>query len=586
MSAVDRSVRVRQAREQFLAEGSTDEPVIGATVLDSWHRSMDLRVHPDRVDLNFVREPDPDSPLAIAGMPVVRRLAEDLAAHTVSVILTSADGLVLERVASEPVMMRALDDVQLARGYSYAERFVGTNGIGTALETGRPTFIHGGEHYLGSLGQLACAGTPIRDPMSGKVAGVLDLTCWATGSDPLLLALARAAGSQIEDRMGALATETEAALLEAYLRQCRRYPAGVIAVGDDIMLMNRYLRRALDAGDQNALLEHASDLRRLGRAGAAVCVLPSGRTAKVTMAERISVRPNRIDVIVHVGLVAESALRGAVHRGTPLITGLAGHSSSWRRACQQVERCCGDRAWVVLDGEIGAGRAKLAEMVAHHARPDRMVPVLRAGRRRTPEDILAALTAATAEDDFDIVLTDIDRLPESIVEPISAVLQSCAGRGWIAATMNSATHASASEALLLPFFMHTVTVPALRYRIDDLEDLVPHLLRELTRNADVRLSPTAFRQLTRLPWPGNVAQLRHVLSDTLTRQRSGTIPAEKLPPECHSLIRRTLTRLEALERDAIVRSLQDSDGDKPAAARALGISRATMYRKIKDYGIA
>ncbi len=89
-----------------------------------------------------------------------------------------------------------------------------------------------------------------------------------------------------------------------------------------------------------------------------------------------------------------------------------------------------------------------------------------------------------------------------------------------------------------------------------------------------------------MPWPGNVAQLRHVLSDTLTRQRSGTIPAEKLPPECHSLIRRTLTRLEALERDAIVRSLQDSDGDKPAAARALGISRATMYRKIKDYGIA
>jgi sigma-54 dependent transcriptional regulator, acetoin dehydrogenase operon transcriptional activator AcoR len=44
--------------------------------------------------------------------------------------------------------------------------------------------------------------------------------------------------------------------------------------------------------------------------------------------------------------------------------------------------------------------------------------------------------------------------------------------------------------------------------------------------------------------------------------------------------------MEALERDAIVRSLQDNVGDKQEAARALGLSRATIYRKIDDYGIA
>ncbi|WP_228001908.1 sigma-54-dependent Fis family transcriptional regulator [Nocardia australiensis] len=589
-TTTDSGTQVRRAREQFLADGSADQAAVDATVLDSWHRSLALRVQPDRIEVPFVREPDPDAPLAIAGLPVVRRLADDLAAQTVSVILTSADGVVLERVTSEPAIMHALDDVQLARGYSYAEEFVGTNGIGTALATGRPTFIHGGEHYLGTLGQLACAGTPIRDPISGKVVGVLDLTCWASRSDPLLLALARSAGGQIEDRMSALATETEAALLEAYLRQCRRYPSGVVAVGDDLVLMNQYLRRSLDTRDQNVVLEHAMDLRRLSGSGigsgTAVNVLPSGRIAKSTVAEHISLRRNRIDIIVHVGIADDSTVHGGRRVPAPPTPGLAGRSSSWRRSCHQVERCCTDRDWVALDGEPGSGRTKLAEMVAHHIRPDRTIRVLRIGGRTTAEYLLTALTSATAEDDFDIVLADIDRLSTEIVESLSTVLQSCAGRGWIAATMNSANHSAITEALLLPFFMHTVTVPALRYRIEDLEDLVPHLLRELTHDADVRLSSSAFRQLARLPWPGNTMQLRRVLAETLTRQRSGVILADKLPPECHSLTRRTLTRLEALERDAIVRSLQDNAGDKLAAAQALGISRATMYRKIKEFGIA
>jgi transcriptional regulator of acetoin/glycerol metabolism len=116
--------------------------------------------------------------------------------------------------------------------------------------------------------------------------------------------------------------------------------------------------------------------------------------------------------------------------------------------------------------------------------------------------------------------------------------------------------------------------------------LVPLLLQELTHGADVRLGPDAMRQLSKLPWPGNVAQLRRVLTETVAVQRSGTIGADKLPAECHSMARRKLTKLEALERDAIVRSLLEHSSDKADAAEALGISRATIYRKIKQFGIA
>jgi transcriptional regulator of acetoin/glycerol metabolism len=143
-----------------------------------------------------------------------------------------------------------------------------------------------------------------------------------------------------------------------------------------------------------------------------------------------------------------------------------------------------------------------------------------------------------------------------------------------------------SETVQLPFFTHTVTVPPLRHRIEDIEELVPFLLREVSSAADVRLAPDAIRQLSKLPWPGNVAQLRRVLIETVARQRSGVIGADKLPPECRSVTRRKLTQMEALERDAIVRSLEENGGSKLDAAVALGMSRATIYRKMKDYGIA
>lgn len=169
-----------------------------------------------------------------------------------------------------------------------------------------------------------------------------------------------------------------------------------------------------------------------------------------------------------------------------------------------------------------------------------------------------------------------------MLEPLAAVMQARAGRGWIAATTSTERNSPLVDMLVFPFFTHTVTVPALRHRIEDLEELVPMLLNELTRG-EVRMDGEAMRQLSELSWPGNVAQLRRVLAETVTRQRTGVIGVDKLPAECRSLTRRRLTRLEALERDPIVRSLSENDGSKADAADALGMSRATIYRKIKDF---
>jgi transcriptional regulator of acetoin/glycerol metabolism len=361
----------------------------------------------------------------------------------------------------------------------------------------------------------------------------------------------------------------------------------VLAIGGDVVLMNPYLRQALDAGDQIALLAHASDMLGSDAVRTALIELPSGSSAKITAAERIPIRGRGSSVVFQVRLaVEEAAHRFGVGSPTPSIPGLAGRSSSWHRCCQQVERCCRDNDWVVLVGESGSGRAKIAQAVAQHVNAEKMVRVLRLENFAGADDFVSELVAATDDDHCAVVIADVDCLPDAVLETLTGVLQSRAGRGWIAATLNSASHSSLVEMLLLPFFTHTVTVPALRHRIEDLEPLVPFLLREITRGADVQLAPEAMRQLGKLPWPGNVSQLRQVLVETVAQQRSGVIQPEKLPPECRSLARRKLTQIEALERDAIVRSLQENGGNKADAANALGMSRATIYRKVKDFGIA
>jgi transcriptional regulator of acetoin/glycerol metabolism len=121
--------------------------------------------------------------------------------------------------------------------------------------------------------------------------------------------------------------------------------------------------------------------------------------------------------------------------------------------------------------------------------------------------------------------------------------------------------------------------------VDDLRELVPFLLGKITRGEDVTCSSRAMQLLMRYPWPGNVAQLQRTLVGVVQRRRSGEIQPADLPPECRTVSRRVLTPLESMERDAIVRSLQDAATDKKQAAEALGMSRATIYRKIRKYGI-
>ena len=173
---------------------------------------------------------DAEELLLRASAPVVERLHSMLVGSPVCVVLTDAAARVLVRRAGEPGLNRHLDAVQLAEGFSYHEADAGTNGIGTALAEGRPAVVLAGEHFADRFLAFACAGVPIRDPFSGRIRGVVDLTSWRRDASPLMAALAAEAAENIELRL----LEQYSAKERALLAQARR-AGGLVAdrVGAD-----------------------------------------------------------------------------------------------------------------------------------------------------------------------------------------------------------------------------------------------------------------------------------------------------------------------------------------------------------------
>jgi serine phosphatase RsbU (regulator of sigma subunit) len=210
-----------RARERFLG-GDAVHGLVRTGVLASWERCRATGLSAECPQLPYDPDPDGEERLLLASLPVLTRLHERLLGSRVSVLLTDARARVMDRRAGEPGFDRHLDAVQLAPGFGWAEHEARTNGIGTVLAEGRPGVILGSEHFSEAHRPFACAGAPIRDPLTGAIRGVVDLTSWRREAHPLMAALAREAALAVEHRLLEQYTLRERACHDQTLRAASR----------------------------------------------------------------------------------------------------------------------------------------------------------------------------------------------------------------------------------------------------------------------------------------------------------------------------------------------------------------------------
>lgn len=574
---------VARARQRFLETGGTPAEQLAAgghsgvrdAILASWRRSQSLGVDVDQLDPPYRPDVDSDSKLMHAARPVLDQLEVTLADAAMCVLLTDERGRVLARRAGTDSLVRHLDRIKLATGFSYAEEHVGTNGIGTAIETRRPYHVFGSEHFSERLQTMSCAGAPIRNPLTGRLAGLLDVTCWQTGTTTLMPALVQSAAAEIEQRLVELGSERERAMLTEFLAASRHPSRAILTISDNLTMTNARAGELLDQRDHVIVREKSAELLAAGREHGGEVTLSDGRLA-IVRCRPVSCSSGTAGAVVEVALAAPELPAPPSRRVSLSGLGLAGTSPAYRAACQEIEQQCRSRSWVLIAGEAGVGKLEIVQALHRRWYPARAFTVVdarnwRPGADRPPDPAGAGT----------VVLRHADEIPDGAADIVGAWLDGL-GAHWVVGTVARSDGAALE---LRGHFGVTVDVPPLRHRIDDVRDLVPMLLRRLAPGRSVSCGSAALRTLLRAPWVGNVAELANALAVALTRRGTGEITPADLPESCHSTSRHVLTPWEALERDAIVRTLLDTSGDKQQAAAMLGISRATIYRKINTYGI-
>ncbi len=583
------------AREHFLTAEPVKPGVVRDSIMASWTRSRHWKVPADHFDLPYDPNPNRDTQLTYSANNVIGDLADQLAGEPVCIVLTDAQGVVLDRRTGDSALRAHLDRVKLDIGFSYSEQHVGTNGIGTALEGRGPAQVFGHEHYVEHLEDLACAGAPVYHPVTGKLVGIIDLTCWRADASPMMVAAATTAAKRIEEALLEHSGRHELALLHDYLMTCRRGHGAVLAISNDMLMMNDRAREILDPGDQPILVAQATEALSGGGRQLLILDLPSGATARVLC------KPSWEDRSVTGGIVqvqlTQPIAAGDGHEvKQPAVTlpAAVGSGALWTKCCRDVDRHFHAGEWLVLEGEPGVGKLTIARGTHQLRSPARHVQVLDgievaegSDSARWVDQVAEELDGGTAT----IILTHIDQLPGETLRALHDVLEphresTDINRPWVVVTRgNQPPDDDGDLARLLRCFPRSLQIPPLRHHIEDLRELVPFMISRLTKGGALSCSAEAMRVLMRNRWVGNIAQLYQAMRKIVANRRTGVITVADLPPECRASTRRVLTTLEAIECDALVQALLNVNGNRVRAAQQLGMSRATIYRKIREYGI-
>ncbi|MBB1159928.1 Fis family transcriptional regulator [Amycolatopsis sp. DR6-1] len=453
----------------------------------SWQRSEHYGVPEDEVNPVFSGSVDTESLLYECGLEVLRGLQATLANEPISLMLTDSEGLVLSRICGDAGITKSLDRVHLAPGFYFAESNAGTNGLGLALADRTPSLVRAGEHYCTSLRGYTCAAVPVLDPLSGALAGSVNLTTWSEQSSDLLLALAQTAAGHTSALM----------LARASGRQPRPVPRGEVYR----MYSERLDPPRLSAAWQHPLVEAFEAMRQ-------------GRTVLVT-------------------------------------------------------------------GESGAGKTALAALARRELRTrERLLNA----RPPAPDEVrqwLRVWEPELGKADTCVVVSGADTLPAWAASELAARFLSLRQDDGVAPFVLTAA-SDAVPASLAPIVDTVVEVPPLRLRPDDVLPLAQHFAHR-ARGRPAQFTPAAARALTAYDWPENVKQLRRVIQKAAAR--SGNIDLQHLPAEIFANAGHRLNRMQALERDEIVRCLSQPGATVVQAAEQLGMGRATVYRKLAQYGI-
>ncbi|QKT08816.1 transcriptional regulator [Gordonia sp. X0973] len=515
-------------------------------IVASWNRSrvygLERAAAPRLVESPLGRR----TSLEKAAGPLLDRLRTEFDGAPMTVTLADTQGRILDVRATDDLVEGAVASMGIRRGISLAEDLVGTNSIGTILETRTPLMLRGTDHFMEAFSGFTCFGHPVFHPVTRRLEGVLNVGGSSAGDDRFFQPIARRLIADIENQLAVDSPFAQQTLLTAFHANSHRHRGPVMVIGEGLVLANP---EALDLLDPVAQAAVRSIAAGVAEAGEHSVLLESGSRLRFTCTPVAGTS----GVLVHFAAL-ETASGGAADAD-------------------------GEPNWpVLICGEAGTGRTTEAVRLAGsgYAVLDAADVVSRGDR-----DWVRGAERELGRDGGVLIIENVDLLDPSLAMLLAKRIHRSRRRIVLTAT-------DAPENLspcLLGASQTRQTLIPLRRRRQDVPAIATRMLAEESGGAQVRLTTAALRALADCSWSGNLQELRRVVR-TLARTRSaGDItPADF--PDAYRHREAALPPLQRAERDVIIGAIRAADGNKMAAARALGVSRSTLYNRLRALKIA
>ncbi|WP_240377137.1 sigma-54-dependent Fis family transcriptional regulator [Bacillus piscicola] len=635
---------IKNAKEAYIEKGKQPDIPFRSEILLSWERSKNFGVNPFQKQVNknvktteLLDSQERNEKLLHFARQDMQHLIQSIGDSRTIITISDKDGLLLDAYGHLNIKKKA-GEINFLPGAVWNEETAGTNAIGTVIKNKLPIHIFFTEHFSEGWQDWFCAAAPIFHPFTNELMGVLDLSGKWKNINSHTLGLAISKANNISRRIEGLLYREGLEMNPLLKTLLGSMDDGVMLVDENrnVLKVNEKMESILTGINKNKKIADYPEIEKLvnlillKKTQSVVeeeISIHNGKGKYILTAQPVSMDTNRmLGIFIRLRpSIQKSQIKQSkiLNRHQPAarsteytFENMIGSSNSFVKVIEKAKKAASLQSTLLLNGETGTGKEWFAQAIHNHSeRSDNPFIALNCGAipRELVESELfgyehGAFTGAKQKGQLGkfelanggtIFLDEIGDMPLNVQVHLLRVLEErtvtrIGGNSptpvdvrVIAATHRNLTEAVQNgtfrEDLLYRLRVIQLQIPSLHERMEDIPLLIHHYIHELSSSFDkknVEIDPTAMKYLQSYSWPGNIREIKNVVEQLLFNMEGTSILPCDIPPEIHR------TQETESEKNNLVQAIRSSKGNVTQAAERLGISRATMYRKMKKFGVA
>lgn len=613
-------------------------------IKDSWIRSKNYEINYQNFEIKRVSKKEltlklkENEELIFIAHPIMENLYNIVHGSGFVIVLTDKNGCIIDMVGDEEMIK--VKELNFEIGVIWTEESIGTNAIGTTLYLDKPLQISGAEHYYSKNHCVTCSAATIHNE-DGEIIGCINMSGNHSKANPHTTGIVVSGAYSIEKQFALIKSNKLLNVIFGSMSE------GMILLDEDLNIkrINKMASNMLDISDEEILntninvlikdIDFINDTLNKGR------IYQSSEFSLYIKNKRIRCSLNIFPVIINDkihGTVIIFREESVVHK---VVNKLAGFSASYRfenivtesenlkQTIEFAKKAALTSCNVLIEGPSGTGKELFAQSIHNYSNRE-SGPFVAVNCASLPKELIeselfgyekGAFTGASKDghpgkfelaNGGTIFLDEIGELPLDMQSKLLRVLDNnkiTRVGGTYEKTLNVRIIAATNRNLLreienknfredLYYRLNVMSIKtiSLKERVDDIKALACYFVDKLnSQNLSncKTLEDSYLDIIKKYHWPGNVRELRNTVERSYYLCESNRITEEYLHDyiiniknvEIEDKNDEKILTIEELEKDSIEKAIKQNNGDLLRAAQMLNISRATIYRKVKKYGI-